>query len=376
MVGGQVVRTATGQNAEQLNWTNWNVSALRGQTAHVEIVDQNTGGWGHLNADQIMFSDQPALPRSIETAVDLLVDGNVVRTASGADSEHLDWSAWNVRDLIGHAAQIQVVDANSGGWGHVLADQFTLADAPAESVEQRSSWVDYGKDFYAVNSWNDVPGGKRIAIAWMNNWQYAGVIPTSPWRSAMSVPREFALRTIDGRVQLVQQPIRQLRDLRASPTYQIGHLTVGPGTLPLTGPGASGKALDIEADFNLRTAHRFGLVVRAGGDEQTVIGYDVDAGQLYVDRTRSGIVDFDPNFPGVQQAPLAAHGGEVRLHILVDWSSVEVFTADGQRVITDQVFPSGTSEGVKLFSEGGDVTVDSLAIRQMRSIWPQLGPGA
>ena len=63
---------------------------------------------------------------------------------------------------------------------------------------QRSSWMDYGKDFYAAVTWNDVPDGRRIAIGWMSNWNYAGAIPTSPWRSAMSVPRELGLRTIDG----------------------------------------------------------------------------------------------------------------------------------------------------------------------------------
>jgi levanase len=71
----------------------------------------------------------------------------------------------------------------------------------------------------------------------------------------------------------------------------------------------------------------------------------------------------------VQRAPLTASDGEIRLRILVDWSSVEVFTADGHRVITDQIFPSSTSEGVELFAEGGKVMVDSLTIRQMRSIW-------
>jgi fructan beta-fructosidase len=374
VVDGQVVATATGHDSEQLNWTNWNVSALKGRTAHLEMVDLNTGGWGHILADQVTFADQPALPRSLETAVDLVVGGNVVRTSSGEDSEHLDWSAWNVKDLIGRDAQIQIVDNNSGGWGHILADQITFADAPALSVKQRSSWVDYGKDFYAVNSWNDVPGGKRIAIAWMNNWEYAGVIPTSPWRSAMSVPREFALRTIDGRPQLVQQPIRQLRELRVGPTYQLRDRTVQAGTLALTGKGASGKALDIEAEFDPATGNRFGLKVRTGGDEETVIGYDVDARELYVDRTKSGNVGFAATFPGVQRAPLALRDGKVSLHILVDWSSVEVFAADGERAITDQVFPSDTSAGVELFSEGGTVKLDSLTIRHMRSIWQRFAP--
>lgn len=100
--------------------------------------------------------------------------------------------------------------------------------------------------------------------------------------------------------------------------------------------------VDIVVDFNLETADNFGLKVRTGNGEETVIGYDVAASELYVDRTRSGNVSFSRDFPGVQRAPLTASDGEVRLRILVDWSSVEVFTDAGHRVITDQIFPSST----------------------------------
>jgi levanase len=100
-----------------------------------------------------------------------------------------------------------------------------------------------------------------------------------------------------------------------------------------------------------------------------VIGYDSEAGELYVDRTRSGRVDFSRDFPGVQRAPLAARHGKVRLHILVDWSSVEVFADRGQTVITDQIFPSATSDGIQLFADGGSATIDSLKIRPLRSSW-------
>jgi fructan beta-fructosidase len=375
VVDGQVVHTATGQDSEQLNWVNWDVSARNGQTAHIQIVDQNTGGWGHILADHIMFADQPARPRSYETAVNLLVDGEVVRSASGQDSEQLDWAAWNVNDLIGKDAQIQIVDRNSGAWGHILADHVMFADDPAQSILQRSSWLDYGKDYYAAISWNNVPGDKRIMIGWMNNWQYAGVIPTSPWRSAMSVPRQVALRTIDGRVQVVQEPIHQLHQLRRGPAYRMHNTVIPEGTQELRGRGAHGKALEIIADFDVRTAQKFGLKVRTGEGEETVIGYDVDTAELYVDRTRSGNVGFNRNFPGVQRAPLTARNGEVHLRILVDWSSVEVFADHGQIVITDQIFPSGTSDGVKLFAEGGNVKLTSLKIWQLRSIWMRPGRG-
>jgi levanase len=369
VVDGQVVRTATGHDSGTLNWIAWDLKDLQGKQGHIEIVDLATGGWGHVLADYFVLSDVAAKIRSDETAVNLIVDNQVVRSSAGKESEALDWASWNVTDLKGQDAQIQIVDRNSGGWGHILADQFMFADAPALSSEQRASWLDYGKDYYAAVSWNDVPSGERLMIGWMNNWQYANQIPTSPWRSAMSVPRKVELRTIDGRPQVVQEPIRQLRELRTGPGYELDDRSVPAGTWPLTGKGTSGKALDIDATFNPRTANGFGLEVRTGGDEKTMIGYDVAAGELYVDRTTSGNVGFASTFPGVQRAPLALRHGKIRLHVLVDWSSVEVFADDGHRVITDQIFPSDTSVGVELFSEGGDVNVDSLAIRQMRSIW-------
>ena len=230
-----------------------------------------------------------------------------MRTATGPNSEQLDWTAWNLADLVGKSAQIQLVDRNTGGWGHLLADNFAFADQPAQSVLQRSSWVDYGKDFYAAVTWNDVPDGRRIAIGWMNNWNYAGAIPTDPWRSAMSVPRELALQTIDGQARLVQRPVRELRSLRGGRSFTQHHRTIPQGTTTLP---VHGKALEIKADLRVGSAKQAGLKVRTGNGEETVIGYDAQTDELYVDRTRSGRVDFSRDFPGVQRAPLAARPRE------------------------------------------------------------------
>ena len=78
VVDGPAVRTATGQDSEALNWVSWEPAGLRGE-GNLQIVDQVTGGWGHMLADQSAV--RPAVrPRSVETAVKLIVDGEVVRT--------------------------------------------------------------------------------------------------------------------------------------------------------------------------------------------------------------------------------------------------------------------------------------------------------
>ncbi|MFF3911518.1 GH32 C-terminal domain-containing protein [Streptomyces sp. NPDC001848] len=367
LVDGKVVRSATGQDDEALNWASWDVRDLAGKKAQIKIVDDNTGGWGHLNVDRITLSDTRAQPVSRETSVNLVVDGQVVRSATGSDSETLDWASFDMRPWAGKKARIQIVDMNTGGWGHILADQFTAADAPAKSAVQRADWADYGKDYYAAVSWENTPGDKRYMIGWMNDWEYGGAIPTSPWRSAQSVPREMALRTVDGRIRLTSEPVSSLASLRQGDASSAADVTVTNGSRPLIGPAAEGKALDIEATFSLRDAERFGLKVRTGAGQETVIGYDTTTQELYVDRTRSGAVDFSSAFPGVQRAPLQAKDGKVKLRVLVDWSSVEVFGGSGEAVITDQIFPDPAAQGVQVFAENGSVNLERARVRHLGS---------
>ena len=284
-----------------------------------------------------------------------------MRSATGQNSEHLSWTAWNVADFAGQNAQIEIIDENNGGFGHILVDDIYFSDVPKE----QANWIDRGRDFYAVNSWNNLPDNKRRWIAWMNNWDYGTSIPTLPWRSAQSIPRDVSLETIDGDVQLVQKPIPELRELRQSDSSNQNGLIIAGGSALST----RGKALEIIAEFQAGTASQFGLKVRTGPGEETLVGYDAPAGEVFVDRTNSGQSSFNNLFPGRQTAPLPAENGRVKLHIFVDWSSVEVFGGDGQAVITDQIFPMPRSDGLALFANGGNARLVSLHIWQLRSIW-------
>jgi sucrose-6-phosphate hydrolase SacC (GH32 family) len=114
------------------------------------------------------------------------------------------------------------------------------------------------------------------------------------------------------------------------------------------------------AEFEPGDADFFGLKVRRGEREETVIGIDRRAGKVYVDRTRSGAVGFSPHFPGRHFALLAAGAGPVRLHVFVDATSVEVFADGGRVVLTDQIFPAPASRGVSLFATGGAARLRSL----------------
>lgn len=71
-----------------------------------------------------------------KTCMNLLVDGKVVRSAFGPalknqdGQEVMDWASWNVRELKGKKATLQIVDAHTGGWGHINIDHIVQTNAP------------------------------------------------------------------------------------------------------------------------------------------------------------------------------------------------------------------------------------------------------
>lgn len=306
------------------------------------------------------------------TAVNLLVDGEVVRTATGADSERLEWASWDVTELLGQSAQIEVVDNLSGGWGHINVDHITFADAPTLSEAQRASWADYGKDFYAAITWSNAPGEEPLWLGWMNNWQYAEATPTYPWRGAQSLTRSLSLRTVGDDVKLYQEPVA-VETLRGK-RYRLKSQMV-TGLELLTHKAARGRTLEIIAEFEPGSANRFGLHVRKGDGQETVVGYDTVTSEVFVDRTNSGNVGFSDAFPGVHSGPLVVEGETVKLHIFVDESSIEVFAGEGQTVITDLIFPNPASDQLALFAVGGTATLKSLEVYQLDSIWHTKGAG-
>ena len=360
IVDGNVVRTQTGQNDGALQWASWDVSEFHGQRASIRIRDEATGGWGHLTFDHVVVGDEAAQPRSDETSVNLVVDGQVVRTATGSNSENLDWVSWNVKDLAGRNATINIVDNNRGGWGHILADQVMFSDVPTRTAAEGYDWLDWGRDYYAAVSYFGTPSGSRIMQGWMNNWDYAQDIPTSTWRSSMSLPREVILvETPDGprlRQSVVSQIDAQL-DTQAAQTRRDVEVD-GDVDIDLSGDVA-------KVDVTLRPgdAEKAGITVFSNGSSGTRIGYDAENARIFIDRTNSGNVGFNPSFPSVDDAPLTLDDdGAVTLELYLDRASVELFAADGLLTLTDQVFPQEGASLISAWSEGGVATIENITV--------------
>jgi fructan beta-fructosidase len=360
VVEGQVVRSATGQESGALNWAGWDVSALRGSTARVRLVDRATGGWGHLTFDHVVLGPEPARVRTDETSVNLLVGGEVVRTATGANSETLDWHSWDVSDLDGKQARVQVVDNNRFGWGHVLADELRLADEPARTRLSAYEWLDWGRDYYAAVTFSGAGDDERVMLGWMNNWDYANDIPTSTWRSSMSLPREVRLVTTPEGPRLHQEVVPQIAELRRrKAASRLRDVTIeqGAATLPV-----SGDVVQLDAVIDIGSASAAGISVLGGATSATRIGYDARRQELVVDRTESGNVTFHPTFASIDRAPLAARDGKVSFTVYLDRASVEVFSKDGLTTITDQVFPEAGASSIGVWATGGRAELTSLTV--------------
>lgn len=235
------------------------------------------------------------------------------------------------------------------------ADRRDSGDDPA--------WVDYGADYYAAVSFTDEPHGRRLLIGWMSNWAYANDVPTQPFRGSMSAPRAYELQARGDRLVLVQRPV-----LEPPPPvrYRTGPRELRPGVHPLP-DRCRATSLVLAAELETRSATRVELWVRVGDDERTVVGYDAVARSLYVDRTKSGFVSFSPQFGAVHRAPLAADDGVVQVEVHIDSSSLELYADGGQVVITDQIFPSPTSDGIALRVEGGNAVLRSLTVAPITS---------
>jgi fructan beta-fructosidase len=283
---------------------------------------------------------------------------------------------WETPDLFrlrandGTARWVLTAGMSRGGPGGGSGTRYFVGEFDgrafhAETPAEPPLWADFGGDFYAAQSWSDEPQGRRIWVGWMSNLAYSGATPTDGegWRSVYSVPRVLALAHTPEGLRLRQQPIPELAALRgAAQSWRDARVEPGANLLA----GASGRALEIVAALEPGAGcERCGVRVLVGAGGHTEIGYDAQAGELYVDRTRSGQGDFHAIFAARHTAPLALPDGVLRLHILVDHCSVEVFGADGVVVLSEQVFPAPGSAGLELFAEGAAAQLHALDLYEL-----------
>lgn len=230
---------------------------------------------------------------------------------------------------------------------------------PDARSKGEARWLDYGRDNYAGVTWSDIPDedGRRLFIGWMSNWKYANLTPTEGYRGAMTAPRELQLEQWNGEWRLIQQPVREITKVQKE-VLSLSQTTASEASAKLS----SLQLESYEIHARIYTAHDIGFRLQTGSDEGAIVGWNRTEAKVYVDRSRSGITNFHPDFPGVHSASLTGLTGPLELRILVDRSSVEVFADEGRVVITDLIYPSGVTTGVSVIAESEQPVIESLAV--------------
>jgi fructan beta-fructosidase len=128
------------------------------------------------------------------------------------------------------------------------------------------------------------------------------------------------------------------------------------------------KVYEFEAELRPGQVEDIGVRVRKSKGSETLVGFDALHQEVYVDRTHSGEVSFSKDFPGRHSAKLERNAS-IKLHVFVDRSSVEVFANDGERVLSERIYPPPGSDDIELYSHGTGAGIVSLTIWELNSTW-------
>jgi fructan beta-fructosidase len=226
---------------------------------------------------------------------------------------------------------------------------------------------DYGPDYYAAIAYNQLPASHLpTAIGWLNNWNYANDIPVTPWKGAMSLPRNLSVKKVNHEWMLLQKPVAALQTLRTKALELKKEDIVDTKLLAV-------KSQQFEMELLLVPTAQSTSGVRIARSENSFfeIGYDAAKQLLYIDRSKCGLQSFNKTFEKLSrfETTLALNNQPLQLHIFFDHSVVEVFANNGAAVLTAQIFPAESDNGIELFISGGKSTLLRATIWKIHSIW-------
>lgn len=248
----------------------------------------------------------------------------------------VDGDPKNTRWVIQGASGFYLVGAFDG-------ITFTSESGPHRLHEGTGWHVHEGTGWYASQTFNHVPAsdGRRILVPWAEADLYQGM----PFNQSMGIPVELTLRTTAQGLRLYANPVRELTTLRVH-SIVLKPQPLQPGTNPFA--GLHGELLDVILAIDPERAEIITCDLRG-----VPVVYDVKARQVSCADAK---------------APLSLHNGRLRLRLLVDRTSIEIFGNEGQLYMSVAMVipPTNTSLALTADNEAG---IDALEVHTLRSIW-------
>ena len=204
--------------------------------------------------------------------------------------------------------------------------------------------IDYGLDFYAPQTL-ETPDGRRIMIAWMQNWDTTGGCPEgAKWFGQMTTPRELTICND----RLIQNPIRELEALRGR---RVAYKNV-PVHEEVSLTGVYGRVVDMTVTIKPgddKGYERFRVKFAKGSQHYCSVSYRPGTSTLRLSRTHAG---FNRDFVHERKCMVRNQRGEIKLRILLDRYSAEVFVNDGEQALTMTFYTPQTAEGISFECTG------------------------
>ena len=218
----------------------------------------------------------------------------------------------------------------------------TLAGKPAVTDDRIRSLVIQG-EYYATMTWHNMPDLRRVQITWMRS---PGGYPGMPFNQQMTVPAELSLHSSGEGPRLRMLPVAELEALRTR-THEWSGLPLDGHRNPLEAIAAD--LLDLEAEFPVAAGTVIRLQMRGFS-----ITYDTDTETLSSCGTATRLPPVD---------------GALRLRVLLDRTSIEVFANDGRVYLPRVIFPDARERSIGITCEPGTTTATCLRVHELRSSW-------
>ena len=292
---------------------------------------------------------------------------------------------WECPDLIyievegsDEGKWVLLVSINPGGPNGGTATQyfvgdfdgtnFTLDEGFASTLdENESTWIDLGKDNYAGVTWSNIPDtdGRTLFMGWMANWQYGEKVPTEGWRSSMTAAREMRLLKTEKSYRLAFIPVREFDEYKRLKSQQ-DHVVIS-GQYKITGSDVTDLSRSA-VNFMVSDIHNnpFKMTLSNSVGEFVDFGYDTVENGFYVDRKKSGIIDFSKDFAQkTSKAPRISKKDNLTVSLLIDKTSIEIFYDDGETVMTEIFFPTAPFDTLSIHAENQELSVENLDVYEL-----------
>jgi fructan beta-fructosidase len=274
---------------------------------------------------------------------------------------------WECPDLFpmqfeGKTIWTLLVNLNPGGPNKGSATQYFLGSFDGHRfspLSTKTQWLDYGPDEYAGVTWSNT-GSRRLFIGWMSNWMYANQVPTETWRSACTIPRELRLVKLGAGYRLTSMPVNELNKYNQKPlVYNYPNVSKG---LSLGNASIAALPCRIDLDMSLETCD---FTIFNENEEEVKVGYDKQTGNYFIDRTRAGKSYFHKEFAARHTSPRLTSSKKLRMTLIIDVASVELFADGGLTTMTSVFFPTISFNKLRFQSDISPVSISYAALKPL-----------